>query len=100
MEPYIEYMLEVPQVFPDSYFAKYLKEIFSSFSAKRISRNEISRIMRFWATARFILFLHGTKGVDFSKMDYSILYESYPILLGGLLYSVSLFVRGKREVIL
>jgi hypothetical protein len=99
-KPYVEYMLEVPQVFPDSDFAKYLKEIFSGFSTKRISPNEISRIMRFWATAFFILFLHTIKGVDFGKMDYSILYKSYPILLGGLLYILSLLVGGKREVIL
>ncbi len=55
-EPYIEYMLDVPQVFPDSYFIKYLKGILSGFSKKRISRNEIARIMRFWATGFFILF--------------------------------------------
>jgi protein-S-isoprenylcysteine O-methyltransferase Ste14 len=103
-EPYIEYMLDVPQVFPDSYFAKYLKGIFSGFSKKRISRNEVSRIMRFWATALFILFLHTIKGIKFSTMDYSILYKSYlpsfTIFLVILLYLVSLLVRGKRAVVL
>jgi protein-S-isoprenylcysteine O-methyltransferase Ste14 len=103
-EPYIEYMLDVPQVFPDSYFAKYLKEIFSGFSKKRISRNEVSRIMRFWATALFILFLHTIKGIDLNVMDYSILYKSYPpsltFFLVILLYLVSLLVRGKRAVVL
>jgi protein-S-isoprenylcysteine O-methyltransferase Ste14 len=103
-EPYIEYMLDVPQVFPDSYFAKYLKGIFSGFSKKRISRNEVSRIMRFWATALFILFLHTIKGIKFSTMDYSILYKSYlpsfTIFLVILLYLVSLLMRGKRALVL
>ena len=103
-EPYIEYMLDVPQVFPDSYFAKYLKGIFSGFSKKRISRNEVSRIMRFWATALFILFLHTIKSVDFNATNYSILYKSYlpslTFFLVVLLYLVSLLVRGKRAVAL
>jgi protein-S-isoprenylcysteine O-methyltransferase Ste14 len=103
-EPYIEYMLDVPQVFPDSYFAKYLKGIFSGFSKKRISRNEVSRIMRFWATALFILFLHTIKGVKLGAMDYSILYRSclpsFTLFLVILLYLVSLLVRGKRAVVL
>ena len=101
-EPYIQYMLDVPQVFPDSYFAKYLKGIFSGFSKKRISRNEVSRIMRFWATALFILFLHTVKGINFSDMNYSILHKNYQssltLLLVALLYIVSLLVRGKRKV--
>jgi protein-S-isoprenylcysteine O-methyltransferase Ste14 len=103
-EPYIEYMLDVPQVFPDSYFAKYLRGVFSGFSKKRISRNEVSRIMRFWATALFILFLHTIKGVGFSVMDFSILYKSYlpslTLFFVILLYFVSLLVRGKRAVLL
>jgi len=99
-EPYIEYMLDVPQVFPDSYFAKYLKGIFSGFSKKRISRNEISRIMRFWATALFILFLHSVRGLNFSTTDSAILRNNHLTLftLCGVfsLYLGSLFVRGKR----
>ncbi len=99
-EPYIEYMLDVPQVFPDSYFVKYLKGIFSGFSKKRISRNEISRIMRFWATALFILFLHSLKELHFADIDFTILSHSYDTVLTlcavFFLYFVSLFVRGKR----
>lgn len=102
-EPYIEYMLDVPQVFPDSYFTKYLRGVFSGFSKKRISRNEISRIMRFWATGLFIVLLHYIKGLDFSKLDYTNLHDVYipfvSLLFLGMLYISSLFVRGKREPI-
>jgi protein-S-isoprenylcysteine O-methyltransferase Ste14 len=102
-EPYIEYMLDVPQVFPDSYFAKYLKGIFSGFSKKRISKNEVSRIMRFWATALFILFLHTIKGLGLDVLEFSTFYKSYlPFLMlisVLLLYLTSLLVRGKRAVV-
>ena len=101
-EPYIEYILDVPQVFPDSYFTKYIKGVFSGFSKKRISRNEISRVMRFWATGLFILFLHFMKEVEFLNLDYnnfhSILMKPIIILLlVSVLYVASLIIRGKRE---
>jgi hypothetical protein len=100
-EPYIEYMLDVPQVFPDSNFTKYIQGIFSGFSKKRISRNEISRIMKFWATGLFICFLHTIKSINFNKLDYTILQSSSNsfVLLSivVVLYIVSVFVRGKRK---
>jgi len=100
-EPYIEYMLDVPQVFPDSYFTKYIQGIFSGFSKKRISRNEIARIMKFWATGLFICFLHTLKYVSFSKLDYAVLRgnsNSFILLLVVIaLYFLSIFVRGKRN---
>jgi protein-S-isoprenylcysteine O-methyltransferase Ste14 len=91
-EPYIEYMLDVPQVFPDSYFTKYMQGIFSGFSKRRISRNEVSRLMRFWATAFFICFLHTLK-----SMNLHTNYNSFAfILLAVALYIACIFVRGKR----
>jgi len=100
-EPYIEYLLDVPQVFPDSYFATYLKDIFSGFSKKRISRNEVSRILRFWSTSFFIVFLHNFKGNGILKLNFSDL-NSYRIptvliFLVILLYVISIFVRGERK---
>jgi protein-S-isoprenylcysteine O-methyltransferase Ste14 len=91
-EPYIEYMLDVPQVFPDSYFTKYMQGIFAGFSKRRISRNEVSRLMRFWATAFFICFLHTLKTINLH-----INYISFAfIALAVVLYVAGLFVRGKR----
>ena len=99
-EPYIEYLLDVPQVFPDSYFTMYLRNVFSGFSKKRISRNEVSRILRFWSTAIFILFLHNLKTTYYTKMcfpDYSE-FKTSAVLLSSvaILYIVSIFVRGDR----
>jgi protein-S-isoprenylcysteine O-methyltransferase Ste14 len=91
-EPYIEYLLDVPQVFPDSYFTKYVQGIFSGFSKKRISRNEISRIMRFWATAFFICFLHTLKSINL----HINLFFSVFMMLAVIFYVASIFVRGKR----
>jgi protein-S-isoprenylcysteine O-methyltransferase Ste14 len=96
-EPYIEYMLDVPQVFPDSYFTKYLQGIFSGFSKKRVSRNEISRIFRFWATAFFICFLHTLKSVNLHSIFNLSNSNSFAfMLLVVILYITSLFIRGKR----
>jgi len=98
-EPYIEYILDVPQVFPDSYFTGYIKSIFSGFSKKRISRNEISRIMRFWATGFFICFLHTLKTLNSNGADVFI-YNNFSSLVfmisAVILYGASIFVRGKR----
>lgn len=103
-EPYIEYLLDVPQVFPDSYFTIYFKDIFSGFSKRRISRNEVSRILRFWSTAFFIVFLHKLKGIDILNLDVTDLsrYKTPAILIlfVVLLYIVSVFVRGERKTFL
>ncbi len=91
-EPYIEYMLDVPQVFPDSYFTKYMQGVFSGFSKKRISRNEVSRIMRFWATAFFICFLHTLKSIN---LHINCIFSVF-LMLAVIFYVASVFVRGKR----
>jgi len=100
-EPYLEYLLDVPQVFPDSFLHRYLKDVFKGFSKKRISRNEISRILRFWATAVFIVFLYTLKTVDFLKIHFSDLgglnKPMKLLLFVALLYVVSIFIRGNRK---
>lgn len=100
-EPYIEYLLDVPQVFPDSYFTIYLKNVFSGFSKKRISRNEVARILRFWSTAIFIVFLHSLKTTDFTKIHFSgpdgFNTSTVLLSLAVILYIVSIFVRGGRK---
>ncbi len=58
---FLRYSLKVPQIFPDAYSIRDMKEIAKGFSTKRITRNEISRFMRFWATGCFILFIHTFK---------------------------------------
>lgn len=100
-EPYMEYMLDVPQVFPDSFFQRYIKDIFKGFSKKRISRNEISRILRFWATSVFIVFLHTLKTVNYSEIQFSgprgLSISTGLLLLVVMCYVVSVFVRGNRN---
>ncbi len=100
-EPYVEYLLDVPQVFPDSLFHRYLKDIFKGFSKKRISRNEISRILRFWATAVFIVFLQKIKILDFSVDNLFDIFSfntlAALLILVILLYFVSIIVRGNRN---
>lgn len=100
-EPYMEYLLNVPQVFPDSYFTIYLKNVFSGFSKKRISRNEVSRILRFWSTAIFIVFLHSLKTADFTKICFSgpggFKTSIVLLSLAIILYIVSILVRGNRK---
>ncbi len=97
-EPYIEYMLDVPQVFPDSFFLKYIKGILSGFSKRRISRNEVSRIMRFWATGLFIVFLENLKGLRIE--DVSLRSGSFVLFASVIiLYIASIIVRGERESI-
>jgi len=65
---FLRYSLDVPQVFPDAYSIRSVKEIWTGFSTQRITRNEISRFMRFWATASFIMFIHTFKKVHLERL--------------------------------
>ncbi|MBA4417960.1 MAG: hypothetical protein C0392_08630 [Syntrophus sp. (in: bacteria)] len=57
---FFKYTLDIPQIFPDSYSIKNnWKEVINGFSMRRITRNEISRFARFWATACAVLFVHN-----------------------------------------
>lgn len=65
---YLRYSLDVPQIFPDAYSFRSMKGVGKGFSTQRITRNEISRFMRFWATGFLIIFIHTLKTAGFQKL--------------------------------
>ncbi len=104
-DDFLDYTLNIPQIFPDSYSIKNnWKEIINGFSVKRLTRNEVSRFARFWATGFAIMFVHSLTGVGFGHMKFSSLHiiNGYTGLL-LLSIAVALFVfsivmrRGKND---
>jgi hypothetical protein len=101
---FLRYSLDVPQIFPDAYSIRSVKEIAQGFSTKRITRNEISRFMRFWATACFILFIHTFKMSNIEmlwRFDTNYV-RDYPhgfalFVLTLVLFITSLLVQRKRD---
>lgn len=65
---YLQYSLDVPQIFPDAYSVRSMKRVAKGFSAQRITRNEISRFMRFWATGFLIIFIHTLKATSLERL--------------------------------
>ncbi|MHB8109676.1 MAG: methyltransferase family protein [Syntrophorhabdaceae bacterium] len=103
-EDFLRYSLDVPQIFPDAYSIRSIKEIATGFSTQRITRNEISRFMRFWATACFIMFLHMFKRSNLDKLlpfNFSFIQENSQsialLILTCMLFTASLFIQSKRE---
>jgi protein-S-isoprenylcysteine O-methyltransferase Ste14 len=87
------YSLMVHQIFPDNYTVRNFKSLFNGFSFRRITLNELARIVRFWATAVLMMLIHtvGSKGFHNSNIsgylhDRTILVFS---LLVVLLYGAS-----------
>jgi hypothetical protein len=101
---FLRYSLEVPQIFPDAYSIRSMNKIGKGFSTQRITRNEISRFMRFWATACFILFIHTFKTSNFAMIwhfDTSYIHQ-YPqgfalLAFTLVLFITSLLVQSKKE---
>ncbi len=101
---FLRYSLEVPQIFPDAYSIRNMKEIAKGFSAQRITRNEISRFMRFWATGCFILFIHTLKTSDIEtirRMNFDYI-RDYPqgftlLVFTLVLFIASLIVQCKKD---
>ncbi len=100
-DEYVKYSLEIPQIFPDAYSIKNWREIIHGFSRKRITTNELSRMLRFWATGFFIVFLHSITKDGFERLNLSYLKNNH----GGLtllslviiLYVTSLIIKGKKR---
>lgn len=91
---FLRYSLEVPQIFPDAYSIRSIKEIAQGFSTQRITRNEISRFMRFWATGCFILFIHTLKASNLQgPWHFEISYiRDYPQSLALFMFTLVLFI--------
>ena len=101
---FLRYSLDVPQIFPDAYSIRSMKEVVSGFSTQRITRNEISRFMRFWATGFFIVFIHTVKKGNLDKvwpLDPVFLHDHYRaillLLIAFVLFTASLLCQCKKE---
>jgi len=101
---YLRYSLDVPQIFPDAYSVRGMKGVGKGLSMQRITRNEISRFMRFWATGLLIIFIHTLKVTDLQKLwsfDAAVIkdnpYGFALLLLIVLLFIASLLVQCKKE---
>jgi protein-S-isoprenylcysteine O-methyltransferase Ste14 len=71
-DDFFNYTLDIPQIFPDSYSIKTnWKEVINGFSVKRLTRNEVSRFARFWATGFAIIFVHSlaSTGLVYRKIS-------------------------------
>jgi len=100
---FLRYSLDVPQIFPDAYSIRSMKEVVKGFSIQRITRNEISRFMRFWATGFFIIFIHTVKKSHIEKMwplDSAFFHDHYHdlllLLIAFVLFTASLFCQCKK----
>ena len=60
-EEYAQYGLETAQVLPDGGALRHWKDFLRGFSIKRITSNELARVMRFWTIACFMLLLHDVR---------------------------------------
>ncbi len=101
---FLRYSLDVPQIFPDAYSIRNMKEVVSGFSTQRITRNEISRFMRFWATGFFIVFIHTVKKGNLDKIwpiDSGFFHDHYRaillLLIAFVLFTASLLCQCKKE---
>lgn len=101
---FLRYSLDVPQIFPDAYSIRSMKEVVRGFSTQRITRNEISRFMRFWATGFFIIFIHAIKKSHFEKIwppDLTFFQDNYRdfllLTVAFVLFIASLFFQCKKE---
>ncbi len=96
---FLEFALEVPQVFPDPGSIKGWQDIFAGFSPRRISKRELARIARFWAVECFFLLLHEVREEGFGQLVSLVDYDG-PILAGALvLFSLLSFliIRGEAS---
>jgi hypothetical protein len=101
-EDYLKYSLDVPQLFPDAYSIRNMKEVIKGFSRQRITRNEVSRFMRFWATALFIMFIHNIKPEFLTELNNILFirdhYQEMALLAVVIvLFITSFFIQRKKE---
>ena len=102
-EDYSHYVLETPQVLPDGRVLGYWRDFLRGFSIRRVTSNELARVMRFWTIACFIVLLHDvrTEGLrELSPLNHGE--HDGLILLGCLVVLATLqFIlsgRGKEKV--
>jgi hypothetical protein len=98
---------EIPQVFPDSGSLVGLRRIFESFSVKRVTVKEYSRIAQFLSMSFAILLVHELKSGGLEGLRHLLLptkhdYDEFVVLLlAGTLLAISLILKhiahGKRD---
>lgn len=102
-DEFLQYSLNVPQVFPDAYSIRNMKEVIRGFSRQRITRNEISRFMRFWATGLLIVFIHTIKEEYLAELNNMLFirdhYREIVLLLVVMaLFTASYSIQRKRPL--
>jgi protein-S-isoprenylcysteine O-methyltransferase Ste14 len=68
-EDYVQYGLETPQVLPDGHALSHWRGFFRGFSIKRITAYELSRVMRFWTIACFMVLLHDVRTEGLAELS-------------------------------
>ncbi|MBA4390167.1 MAG: hypothetical protein C0399_04435 [Syntrophus sp. (in: bacteria)] len=101
---FLKYSLDVPQLFPDAYSIRNMKEVIKGFSKQRITRNEISRFMRFWATGLFIVLIHNIKGEFLTELNNMLFIRDHYreiilLVLVIVLFVTSFFIQRKSELL-
>ncbi len=99
---FLKYSFDAPQIFPDAYSIRNMRRAIKGIRHQRITRNEISRFMRLWATGLFMVFVHSIKAELVAELNNIIFLRDHyrePILLfiAVILFVASLFVRCKQE---
>lgn len=67
---FFSYVTEIPSVFPDASSIRGWKQLFDGFSVRRISKKEVARLFRYWATALLIYCLHRIPYKDFQGFNF------------------------------
>ena len=97
-EEYSQYRLETPQVLPDGRVLGHWRDFLRGFSIKRVTRNELARVIRFWTIACFMLLLHHLRAEGLREIS-PLSYRDHDrlILLACLAVLVTLqFILNRR----
>jgi len=69
-DTFFPYLTEIPSAFPDASSIRGWKHLFDGFSMRRISKKEVARLFRYWATALLIFCLHRIPYKDFQSFNF------------------------------
>jgi hypothetical protein len=97
-QEYSRYGLETPQVLPDGHALRHWKAFLRGFSIKRVTSNELARVMRFWTTACFIVLLHDVtvEGLKEFSFGYHTDHDGLMLLACLMLLATLQFILGRH----
>jgi len=99
-DTYHRYSYETPQVLPDSQSIRYWKELLNGFSLSRITAKELSRVLRFWTVACFLLLLHDLRSEGLKELSPVHLhdYDGVVFFAALVFLSIGQFLLGRRSI--